>query len=130
MLAMSLCAVFWCRAESSDDAKKNAKTEANSANDDSVYEPGGDVKPPKLLHYVEPAFSASSKEAFVEGTVKISAVITTDGKPTEARVVKGLNADEDRTATEAVLQWRFAPGTKDGRRVKVRVNVEVDFHLL
>jgi TonB family protein len=113
-----------------DKDKKDVKTESNAGVDDAVYEPGGDVKSPKLVHYVEPAFSSSSKEAFVEGTVKISTVVTTEGKPTECRVVKGLNADEDHNAMEAVMQWRFLPGTKKGKPVKVRVNVEVDFHLL
>lgn len=107
------------------------KSEKDSTSDeDAVYEPGGDVKSPKLVHYVEPAFSSSSKEAFVEGTVKISTVITVDGKPSESKVVKGLNAEEDRTAMDAVEQWRFEPGTKSGKPVKVHVNVEVDFHLM
>jgi TonB family protein len=97
---------------------------------DTVYEPGGDVKPPKLTHYVEPAFSSSSKEAFVEGTVKISTVVTTEGRPTDLHVVRGLNSEEDRTAMDAVTEWRFQPGTKNGRAVKVKVTVEVDFHLL
>ena len=100
------------------------------AQEDTVYEPGGDVKPPKLVHYVEPAFSPSSKEAFVEGTVRISTVVTRDGDTTDLRVVRGLNAEEDRTAVEAVKQWKFEPGTKAGQPVKVRVNVEVTFHLL
>ena len=100
------------------------------AQEDTVYEPGGDVKPPKLVHYVEPAFSPSSKEAFVEGTVRISTVVTRDGDTTDLRVTRGLNAEEDRTAVEAVKQWKFQPGTKAGQPVKVRVNVEVTFHLL
>ena len=49
-----------------------------------MYEPGGQVKAPKLTRYVEPAMSSSSTEAYVEGTVKISTVITTQGKPTES----------------------------------------------
>ena len=105
-----------------------AREKSNS--DDTVYEPGGDVKPPKLTHYVEPAFSTSSKEAFVEGIVKISTVVTTEGRPTDLRVVRGLNSEEDRTAMDAVTEWRFQPGTKNGRAVKVKVTVEVDFHLL
>jgi len=98
--------------------------------DDPVYEPGGDVKPPKLIHYVEPDFSPDSKEAFVEGTVKISSIVTTDGIPTNLHVTSGLNAEEDRTAVEAVKKWRFDPGTKGGHAVKVHVTIEVDFHLL
>ena len=97
---------------------------------DKVYEPGGDVKPPKLVHYVEPAFSPSSKEAFVEGTVKISTVVTREGQATNLKVTSGLNSEEDRTATEAVKQWKFQPGTKAGQPVNVHVTVEVTFHLL
>jgi TonB family protein len=97
---------------------------------EKIYEPGGDVKSPKLVHYVEPEFSPSSKEAFVEGTVKLSTVVTREGVPTNLRVTSGLNAEEDRTAIEAVKQWKFQPGTKGGQPVNVRVTVEVTFHLL
>jgi len=98
--------------------------------DDPVYKPGGDVKPPKLIHYVEPEFSPASKEAFVEGTVKISTVITRDGKPSECRVASGLSSEEDRTAMEALKQWTFQPGTKGDKPVRVQITVEIDFHLL
>ncbi len=98
--------------------------------EDPVYKPGGDVKPPKLVHYVEPEFSPASKEAFVEGTVKISTVITRDGKPTECRIASGLSSEEDRTAMEALKQWTFRPGTKGDKPVRVQITVEIDFHLL
>jgi TonB family protein len=98
--------------------------------DDQVYEPGGDVKPPKLVHYVEPDFSPSSKEAYVEGTVKISTVITVDGNASESHVVSGLTAEEDKSALEALKHWKFAPGTKSGTPVKVKVTIQIDFHLL
>lgn len=102
----------------------------SKASDTQVYEPGGEVTPPKLIHYVEPNFSSSSKEAFVEGTVRISTVVKTDGSPIDLHVLKGLNAEEDQQAVEAVTQWRFKPGAKKGQPVNVRVTVEVDFHLL
>jgi protein TonB len=104
--------------------------DSNGSSSETVYEVGPTITSPKLVHYVEPAFSANSKEAFVEGTVKISTVVTLEGKASDSRVVSGLNAEEDRTALEALKQWRFQPGTKDGKPVKVRVTVEVDFHLL
>ncbi len=106
------------------------ENDKNQSSDEPVYEPGGDVKPPKLIHYVEPDFSPSSKEAFVEGTVKISTVVTREGKPTECKVSSGLSSEEDRTALEALRQWTFHPGTKGDKPVKVRITVEIDFHLL
>jgi TonB family protein len=117
-------------ARSDDQAAKSDKDSKTADEQEKIYEPGGDVKPPKLVHYVEPAFSPSSKEAFVEGTVKISTVITRDGVATSLRVVSGLNSEEDRTAAEAVKQWKFQPGTKAGQPVSVHVTVEVTFHLM
>ena len=105
-------------------------TAASMRADDRVYEPGGDVKAPKLIHYVEPDFSPSSKEAYVEGTVKISTVVTLEGTASEPHVITGLTEDEDRAALEALKQWRFAPGTKSGAPVKVKVTIQIDFHLL
>ncbi len=95
-----------------------------------VYEPGGDVKAPKLIHYVEPEFSPASKEAYVEGTVKLSTVVTRDGKASASKVISGLSAEEDRTAVEALSKWKFEPGTKSGQPVCVHITVEIDFHLL
>ena len=106
------------------------KTGDQKSADGKVYEPGGDVRAPKLVHYVEPEFSSSSKEAFVNGTVKISTIVSGEGLPTDLHVEAGLNADEDKTAVEAVKQWRFKPGTKAGEPVRVKVMVEVNFHLM
>lgn len=124
---MASALAFACETDlAAGDDKRSSKDDA----DEKVYEPGGDVKPPKLVHYVEPQFSSSAKEAFIEGSVKISTVVTTGGIATEFHIVSGLNSEEDKTAVDALKQWKFEPGTKAGRPVKVRVTVEVDFHLL
>jgi TonB family protein len=96
----------------------------------TVYTPGGDVKAPKVVHYVEPQFSSSSKEAFVEGVVKLKTTVTPDGLPSDIEVTKGLNAEENESAVEAVKQWRFQPGTKSGEAVHVRVSIEIAFNLM
>jgi TonB family protein len=131
-LTRLLCAalLFAGALAAANDQAKNEKDSKAEGGSEIVYEPGGDVKAPKLVHYVEPAFSPSSKEAFVEGTVKISTVVTREGVATSPHVTSGLNAEEDRTALEAVKQWKFQPGTRAGQPVNVRVNVEVTFHLL
>ena len=98
--------------------------------DKTVYTPGGDVKAPKVVHYVEPQFSSSSKEAFVEGVVKLKTTVTPDGLPSDIEVTKGLNAEENQSAVEAVKQWRFQPGTKAGEPVHVRVSIEIAFNLM
>jgi len=114
-----------CRADD-NKPKEQAKDPATA----EVFEPGPNVKAPKLIHYVEPEFSANSKEAFVEGVVRVSTVVTSDGIVSTCQIVRGLNAEEDRTALKAVRMWHFQPGTKDGKPVNVRVTVEIEFHLM
>jgi TonB family protein len=110
--------------------KNDKKATEKPKSDEKIYVVGGDVKAPKLTHYVEPEFSSSSKEAFVDGVVKIETVVTSEGLPTNLKILSGLNTEEDKTAMEAVKQWRFRPGTKGDAPVNVKVTVEVDFHLL
>lgn len=111
-----------------DDGKP--KEQGRDSAGSEVYEPGPAIKSPKLIHYVEPEFSADSKEAYVEGVVKVSTVVTTDGTASNCQIVRGLNAEEDKTALKAVKLWRFQPGTKEGKPVNVRVTVEIEFHLM
>jgi TonB family protein len=42
-------------------------------------------------------------------------------------VVTPLGYGLDEKAIEAVKQWRFQPGTKDGKPVNVQLNIEVEF---
>ncbi|HEX4230344.1 MAG TPA: energy transducer TonB [Bryobacteraceae bacterium] len=116
--------------KSQEGSKDDKKSTEKPKSDEKIYEVGGDVKAPKLTHYVEPEFSSSSKEAFVDGVVKIETVVTTEGLPTKLKIVSGLNTEEDKTAMEAVKEWRFRPGTKGDTPVNVKVTVELDFHLL
>ena len=113
-----------------DVSKADASKTGGKKQGDQIYDIGGDVKPPKLVHVVEPEFSAHSDQAFVSGVVKIQMIVTFEGLPKEPKVLSGLGETQDKKAVEAVEQWRFKPATKDDKPVSVRVTVEVNFHLL
>lgn len=102
----------------------------DSREQEKVYDIGGEVLPPKLIHVVEPQFNPKSEEAYVSGTIKIQIVITKDGGVKEPKVLAGKNERQDKAATDAVLQWRFKPASREGEPVSVRATVEVNFHLL
>lgn len=131
-LLVPLWAGFAANASSRQDNKSqdSKPKEKDSKPAPTVYSPGGDVKPPKVIHYVEPAFADTSKEAFVDGVVFLKTTVTPDGVPIDIQVTKGLNAQEDGNAIEAVKQWRFQPGTKGGEPVHVRVTIQIAFHLM
>src|SRR5438105_15029929 len=63
----------------------------------------------------------------IEGTVVIRAVIDEKGCPHNITVVKKLNPKLDKLAKEQVNSWEFTPATKDGKPVRVLLDLEVNF---
>ena len=98
---------------------------------DSVYTPGrGGVTAPVPIHRVEPEYSEEARKAHAMGSVLVLVEVGPDGKVHNARVARSIGMGLDEKAMEAVLAWRFRPGTKDGKPVTVSAQIEVTFHLL
>ena len=85
------------------------------------------VTPPRVLSKTEPAYTDEARNAKIEGVVVLSMEIDTDGFPQNIQVVRSLDDGLDQSAVAAVQQWRFKPGEKDGKPVRVAVKVEVNF---
>jgi len=96
---------------------------------DGPYRPGGGVSTPRATYDPEPDYSEEARKAKYQGIVILQAVIDAQGQPRDVRVVRSAGMGLDEKAVEAVRQWRFEPGTKDGRPVAVLVNVQVNFRL-
>jgi len=96
---------------------------------------GGDqrLKPgttaPVLLHKQEPEYPEEARRAKYSGTVVLEAEIDDSGGVRDVRV-RSLGLGLDEKAVEAVAQWRFQPGTRDGQPVAMRARVRVSFRLL
>ncbi|MBV9507350.1 MAG: energy transducer TonB, partial [Acidobacteriia bacterium] len=45
-------------------------------------------------------------------------------------VIRSLGLGLDEKAMEAISQWKFQPGIKDGQPVPVAARIEVNFRLL
>ena len=63
------------------------------------------------------------------GTVLLDCVVSRNGTVSRVKVLRPLDVDLDRAAVRALEQWRFSPGTKGGKPVAVRVQVEMAFTL-
>jgi len=94
-----------------------------------VYKPGDGVSAPILVKQVKPQYTAKAKDAKVQGTVLIECVVETDGTVGDVKVTKSLDEDLDQEAIKAVKQWRFEPGKKDGKAVRVQITLEMTFTL-
>ena len=94
-----------------------------------IYKQADGATPPSVIEKVEPNYTPEAKEAGVQGTVKLSGVIETNGRMSEVTVLEGIDEGLDRNAVEAVHQWVFKPGEKDGTPVPFGVTIVINFAL-
>src|ERR1039457_2741034 len=103
---------------------KQAETEKDTA--EPVYDLGDGITPPRIIRQVNPEYSGK-RGVGVKGSVSIAMVVNSKGIPENPRIVQGLDPDIDKSAVEAIKQWRFSPAQKDKKPVAVKVTVEVQF---
>lgn len=82
---------------------------------------GGDVKAPLATSRPQPNFAPGPRR----GVLIIELTIDRDGRVKDATVLKPLRPEDSQIALEAVKQWRFQPGTLDGKPVAVLYNVVI-----
>jgi len=70
---------------------------------------------------------AAALERRIQGTVVLELVVRTDGRPTDIRVIRSLEAGLDLQAIIVAREWRFEPGRLGGRPVDVQVVLMIDF---
>ena len=65
-----------------------------------------------------------------QGVVIIGALVTTEGKATELRVINDPKQGLAEVSVQFIRNWRFAPARDaKGKPVAVRVPIEVSFRL-
>jgi TonB family protein len=94
-----------------------------------VYTVGDGVSAPVVVKQVKPQYTAEAKRAKIQGTVTLEAIVETDGTVGDVSVTKGLEPGLDEQAVKALRLWRFEPGKKDGKAVRVRITLEMTFTL-
>jgi TonB family protein len=96
---------------------------------DGVYRVGHGVSAPRGTYMPDPEFSEQARQAGYDGICVLELVVDAEGMPRDIKVTHPVGMGLDEKAREAVRQWRFKPGMKDGEPVAVRINVETNFHL-
>jgi TonB family protein len=91
--------------------------------------PGNGVKAPVLIFAPTPEFSDEARRNKYQGICMITVVVDAQGIPRNPIVVQRLGEGLDEKALEAIPQYRFKPGIKDGHAVATRITIEVDFRL-
>jgi periplasmic protein TonB len=95
-----------------------------------VFRTGGSISEPLLVHRVDPEYSDAARKVRLQGKVVLLIEVWQDGRAHNIRLEHGLGLGLDERAVQAVEQWRFKPGAKNGSPVRTGARVEVFFRLL
>lgn len=95
-----------------------------------VYKVGNGTSAPRVLIKGEPEYSEEARVAKYMGKVVLYVEVGPDGMPHNIRIVRGLGLGLNETAIDAVSQWKFTPGMRDGVAVTMAATIEVNFRLL
>ena len=92
---------------------------------------GNGVSAPRQIRRGNPRYTAAAMEERITGIVVLSGIVMPDGTVSDIRVRRSLDQrfGLDYQAISAVKEWRFEPGTRDGKPVPVRIVMELEFNL-
>jgi protein TonB len=93
-----------------------------------VVHVGGAVREPTKVKNVNPVYPDVAARAMVQGNVVIELQVNTEGRVTDAQVVKGIPLLNE-AALAAVRQWVYTPPLVDGVPVRLIMTVTVRFKL-
>lgn len=85
------------------------------------------VTPRKIVD-ARPLYPEIARAARVEGTIIMEAVLDTNGRVTQLRVLQSVPM-LDQAALDAVRQWRYTPSLYGGHPVSVLMTITVRFTL-
>jgi TonB family protein len=107
-------------------ARYPVKAQSPNGSEDAIRI-GPGVTPPRIRHKVDPDYSPEARADHIQGTVVLQLAVSEEGLPVDITVLSPLGFGLDERAQAAVETWRFAPGMRDGKPVKVWATVEVHF---
>lgn len=81
-----------------------------------------------LIRRVQPLYPVVAKTAHISGTVRLRAIIATNGSVRQLEVLSG-NLILAQSAIAAVREWRYRPTRLDGNDVEVETFITVNFVL-
>lgn len=87
---------------------------------------GGEVTAASIITQTRPAYPPLARQARIQGTVVLHAIVDKDGQVAKLEVISG-HPLLVQSAMEAVRQWRYKPTQLNGEPVEVDTTIQVTF---
>ncbi len=90
----------------------------------------GTISGPRLIFSPDPQYTAEARRAHAQGTIVLTLVVGTDGRPQDIKVIRPIGYGLDEETIKTVRTWRFEPARRNGKPVQIRIDtLEIDFRL-
>ena len=83
----------------------------------------------KLISHVNPVYPPIAKQARIQGSVVLDAIIGRDGTMQNLRVLSADSPLLVQSAMDAVKQWVYQPTLLNGNPTEVQTTITVNFTL-
>jgi protein TonB len=84
---------------------------------------------PRAIYQAPPMYPVGLRKRKIEGNVSVLFVVDETGRVTEPKVERSTNPGFEPAALEAVRQWKFEPGTRNGKKVPCRMRAPLTFRV-
>jgi periplasmic protein TonB len=123
------------------DSGGKASQDASGPNPNAagIYHPGKGVTPPAVIYSVDPQFTEAARKKKLGGTCIVSMIVDTRGTPQNVQIVEPIASPDPKlqsvaeglneNAITAARQYRFKPGTYQGKPVPVEIKVEISYRI-
>ena len=121
------------KKQSNDDFVPPTVEEEKNYEDDPAFYKTVEVMPEPYggmdAIYKKIGYPEDAKDNDIEGVVKILTFVDRDGEVIDAQVIEGIGYGCDEAARLAILYHRFKPGLIKGQKVKVQMEIPIEFKL-
>jgi TonB family protein len=86
-------------------------------------------KLPKLIHAVNAVYPKVVRSEGIVGVVTVQYIVDTNGNVVSPVVIKSPDPRLSKAVLDAISQWKFVPGEKNGHKVNTRLEGPITFDL-
>ena len=87
-------------------------------------------KMPEVIKQTRPIYPRAMKNSGMVGEVTLNFVVDFQGYVQDPSIVRSNNPNFESPAIDAVLEWKFKPGIKNGVPVNSRMQIPISFSLV
>jgi TonB family protein len=82
---------------------------------------------PRAVFQVKPTYPPELRRKDIAGKVVVLFVVDAEGKVAGPRIESSTDPAFERPALDAVRQWKYEPGMRDGKKVSVKMRAPITF---